>query len=46
MAAKIAEIFTEMFKKQILGQVIENTKKRAKVIVEEKVNKDLLEYGT
>jgi hypothetical protein len=33
MVAKIASLFTELFKKEILGQVIENTKAQTRTIV-------------
>lgn len=46
MAAEIAALFTKLFKKEIIGQVIVNTKKQTEVIVDTQINKDLLEYGT
>ena len=46
LVAKIATLFTEIFKKQILTQVVQNVKAQAKSIIEQDVNKDLQEYGT
>ena len=46
LVAKIAELFTKLFKEIILTQVVENIKKEIHKIVDEDINQDLLLYGS
>ncbi|TNV82497.1 hypothetical protein FGO68_gene7651 [Halteria grandinella] len=45
MVTKIASLFTELFKKEIIGQIVSNTRMQAQIIVEEDINKELAQYG-
>ena len=46
LVAKIASLFTDLFKKQILAKVMANFKREIERIVKVQVNHDLREYGT
>jgi hypothetical protein len=46
MVARIAELFTELFKKEILTLVIANTEKEIETIINVDVNADLRKFGS
>jgi hypothetical protein len=46
VVAKIAEVFTEIFKNKVAGKVVEASKQEVYRVVDRDVNKKLLIYGT